>query len=560
MTRRLPLLLAPVCLAASLAAADDLQTLGRDFWTWRAAMQPVNRDDIPRLVRPAGWTPQWTPESVAARREKLAALEERWRRLADPAKADVAWQVDYRLVGSALARVKWELDVTRAWKRDPGFYVDQTLAALVEDLLQPPPFDRERSAAVVGLIASFPGTLDAARANLTEPAAPFAKLAIGDLTGIGPRLTAASRALKPLLEASAAARLDAATEKAVSALDGYRGWLEARLPSMGNETAVGRDGYLFFLRHVALIPYTPEELLAMGRQERDRAVAFEAYQRQRDEGLPELPLAPDQAAQVARAAKDEAAIRRFLEEKGVCTVPAWIKPYGYRPVPAYLDALAGLGEWTDFTSPLRLKESTGRYIPVPSEKLGYFSRSMAKDPRSDMVHEGIPGHAFQIVLSFTHEDELRRHYYDSGANEGIGFYVEEMLLQMGLVDDSPKTREDLYSYLRLRALRVEVDVQLALGTFTIDQAAEYLRVNVPMDAATAKAEAASFASIPGQAISYQIGKLQIVKLLAEARRKQGDRFSLRRFHDSLLMNGNVPLSLQRWEMLGLRDEVDALGK
>jgi uncharacterized protein (DUF885 family) len=106
---------------------------------------------------------------------------------------------------------------------------------------------------------------------------------------------------------------------------------------------------------------------------------------------------------------------------------------------------------------------------------------------------------------------------------------------------------------------VEVDVRLALGEITLDQAAEYLRTTVPMDAETARDEAASFAATPGQAISYQMGKVQILRLLADARRQQGDAFDLRAFHDFVWKNGNVPLALQRWELLGLRDEVDALG-
>ena len=126
---------------------------------------------------------------------------------------------------------------------------------------------------------------------------------------------------------------------------------------------------------------------------------------------------------------------------------------------------------------------------------------------------------------------------------------------MGLYADSPKAREMTANYMRLRALRVEVDVRLALGTFTIPQAAEYLRTRVPMDAGTARAEAASFAASPGQAISYQIGKLQVLRLLAEAKRAQGDAFRLRDFHDFVYRNGNVPLSLQRWELLGMEDDL-----
>src|SRR5205085_7216955 len=128
---------------------------------------------------------------------------------------------------------------------------------------------------------------------------------------------------------------------------------------------------------------------------------------------------------------------------------------------------------------------------------------------------GIPGHYFQLCLSWKHEDPIRRHYYDSGANEGIGFYAEEMMLQAGLFDDSPHTREIIYNFMRLRALRVEVDVKLALGEFTLEQAANYLQETVLMDKATALDEASLFASTPGQAISYQIGKLQVVNLLAD---------------------------------------------
>src|SRR5205814_9725055 len=196
----------------------------------------------------------------------------------------------------------------------------------------------------------------------------------------------------------------------------------------------------------------------------------------------------------------------------------------------YLRAV-GFSETDDFTSPSRLNENCIRYVPEPSQNLGYFWRATAMDPRPICVHEGIPGHYFQLCLSWKHENPIRRHYYDSGANEGIGFYTEEMLLQAGLFDDSLRTREIIYSFMRLRALRVEVDVKLALGLFTIEQAGEYLQKTVPMDAGTARSEAASFAAAPGQAISYQIGKLQIMGFLTDARRAQGEAFQLRAFHD-----------------------------
>ena len=133
--------------------------------------------------------------------------------------------------------------------------------------------------------------------------------------------------------------------------------------------------------------------------------------------------------------------------------------------------------------------------------------------------------------------------------KGIGFYAEEMMLQAGLFDDSPHTREIIYNFMRLRALRVEVDVKLALGEFTLEQAAKYLQEKVPMDEQTARQEAIAFSTGPGQAITYQIGKLQIMKFLADARMQQGEKFNLRAFHDFVWKNGNVPIALQEWEYL-----------
>ena len=292
----------------------------------------------------------------------------------------------------------------------------------------------------------------------------------------------------------------------------------------------------------------------MGRQAWDRAVAFEAYEKARNKDVPPLRIAENIDTWMADTAAKELQIRKFLKTRDILTVPDWVQHYTLRPTPEYLRAL-GFTEADDFTSPSRLTENCIRYVDAPSPKLGYFWRATAMDPRPIIVHEGIPGHYFQLCLSWKQEDPIRRHYYDSGANEGIGFYAEEMMLQAGLFDDSPRTREIIYNFMRLRALRVEVDVKLALGDFTLEQAAKYLEEKVPMDPDTARQEAISFSTAPGQAITYQIGKLQITRFLAEARLQQGEKFKLREFHDFVWKNGNVPISLQRWEYLGKDDDV-----
>lgn len=543
-------------LGSTAAAADPLDDLSRQFWVWRAATQPSSGDDIPRIERPAGWLPDWSAAAVASRRATLADFERRWRAI-DPNGWPVPRQVDYRLVGSAIARVRWELDGAPAWRRDPMFYVQQALGPVFDVLLPPPPLTAARADLVLARLGNVPRIAAQAETNLDDLRAPFVRLAVDALQDIETRLATMARELDTAVPGHRG-RFTAPAAAAARALSGYRTWLQGKAATASPETAVGREAYLRFLREVALVPFAPEELAAMGRQEWQRAVAFEALEQGRNRTLPPMPLFPDQQAQIATSAAQERAIRAFLEREGLLTVPPATKHYLNLPLPAYLAPLSFLGVTDDLTGPSRLTENGVSYIRVPSPSLPYFYLSTARDPRPIIVHEGVPGHYLQLAIAWSHENAIRRHYYDSGANEGIGFYAEEMMLQAGLWHDSPRSREIVYNFARLRALRVEVDVRLATGSFTIAQAADYLEKTVPMDHATALEEAASFAAGPGQGITYQTGKLQIMALLADARRAQGERFSLRAFHDYLWKNGNVPLSLLRWELLGDRGEVDTL--
>jgi uncharacterized protein (DUF885 family) len=521
--------------------------LANDFWAWRAKYAPFTGDDVNRIERPGG-VRDWSRSSIDSQRKDLGEFEARWKKL-DANTRPIQQQVDYRLIGSALTRVRWELDINPRGKRDPNFYIAQTLTPVVEALTAPGPYDATRSREILTRIENIPSILQQGVMNLDKPPAPFATVAIEGLENIRPRLRQMATALLKSTTLKEQ-ELHSATDSAANALDRFREKLRVMLPSLPNEMALGRDAYVFFLKNVALMPYSPEELLAMGRQEWNRAVAFEAFEKNRNKNVPPLKIADNIDDWIKDAAAKELQIRKFLEDHSILTVPNWVQHYTLRAMPEYLRALQGFGEMDDFTSPSRLNENCIRYVTEPSGKLGYFWQATAEDPRPIIVHEGIPGHYFQLCLSWKHDDSIRRHYYDSGANEGIGFYAEEMMLQAGLFDDSPHTREIIYNFMRLRALRVEVDVKLALGEFTLDQAAKYLQEKVPMDEQTARQEAIAFATGPGQAITYQIGKLQIIKFLADGRMLEGGKFNLRSFHDFVWKNGSVPIALQEWELLG----------
>ena len=535
-------------LAAQQSGEAGFRALSRAFFEWRRVQQPVTGDDIPRVERPSGWLPDWSPEAIEACRTDHARFLEAVDDL-DTAGWPVPDQVDAALLRAAVQRVHWELGVLQSPHRNPLFYVQQTLGSVFELLVLASPMTERRAEEIIARLAHIPETLGHARDNLTEPVQPFADAAIASLAGIDKRLRAMEDGLYEVIPKDLKRSLHSSVSKAIKALERYRRWLERERDDMRTAFAIGPDDYGWFLANVALIPHTPGELLAQGRQEWSRVVAWDLVEQNRNRQQAELPLFKTLDQQIRASDLREREIRAFLESHDLMTVPDWLQHYRARPMTPWLEPLAFLGVNDDLTSETRLDEDAYRYIPEPGPDLPYFQLSAARDPRPLIIHEGVPGHYYQMALSWAQERPVRRRYIDSSVNEGIAFYVEELLLQAGLFDFSPRSREIIYSYARLRALRVEVDIRLAVGDFTIEQAADYLARTVPMDHETALEEAVFFAFNPGQAISYQVGKLQILNFLADAKTQLAEDFSLRGFHDFLMRNGNVPIALQRWEFL-----------
>lgn len=539
-----------------MTVSDEITELGDDFWTWRAAASFASGDDIPRLPRPRGYVPEVTPDSIERRREALAAFADRWSAV-DVGDLPVADQVDHRLLGSALARTHWELDVTRNWEKDAVFLTSQILGPWFDLLLPPPPFDADRSADLVTALGSVPGQVDAAIANLDRAGvATLARVAAEMLEGIGARLAASVAALTPHLDAETGAALAEAQGPASEAVDRYLAWLTGNADRLGDDEVVGRERFVWYLRHVALLPDEPEDLVRAALQDYRRAYVAELLTRNKHRDVAEAPLATGIAAQVENQAELEQQIRDFYEREGILTQPDELRHYLIGPVPDYVEPLKFLAVNDDLTDENRLDVDGVSYAPDPAATLPYFYAANARDPRLGVIHEGT--HYQQLALAAAGENRIRRRYYDSVANEGIAFYNEEMMLIAGLFDDAPHSQEIVHNFNRLRSLRVVVDVNLATGIFTLGEGVQFFVDKVPMDRETALDETAMYVATPGLAMSYHVGKQQVLRLLTDAAIAGGDAFSLRDFHDFVWRNGNVPFSLQRWELLGDRSDVDAL--
>jgi uncharacterized protein (DUF885 family) len=197
------------------------------------------------------------------------------------------------------------------------------------------------------------------------------------------------------------------------------------------------------------------------------------------------------------------------------------------------------------------KDPTGFFfIPTynPQSK-NFYIRAAIEDPRPILGHEGIPGHFMQLSIANHLKDEIRRQHGDNVFVEGWALYGEEMLMRTGLYPNNSATYGQVLRLARYRSARIGVDVNLHTGRWSFEQAVKYFMEAGGLDHEAAEGEAAGAASDPTQKISYIIGKWQIMNLLGRYKDRQGDNFRIGQFHDDLIKNGSLPVSIIEWILL-----------
>ena len=158
------------------------------------------------------------------------------------------------------------------------------------------------------------------------------------------------------------------------------------------------------------------------------------------------------------------------------------------------------------------------------------------------IHECNPGHSFQMAAALEIEGrpEFRRHVYFSGYSEGWALYAERLGVEMGIYE-TPYEDFGRLNYEIWRATRLVVDTGIHAKGWSRAQAIEYLKAHTALAEHEIVTEVDRYISWPGQALSYKIGELAIVRLRLDAERRLGEKFDIRRFHDVLLGLGSVPL-------------------
>jgi len=168
------------------------------------------------------------------------------------------------------------------------------------------------------------------------------------------------------------------------------------------------------------------------------------------------------------------------------------------------------------------------------------------------LHEGAPGHHFQISLA--QENEALPNFMRFGGNtafvEGWALYAETLGYDMGFFND-PYQRMGTLDDEMLRAMRLVVDTGIHAKGWTREQAIDYMLTHSSMGKTDATAEVERYIAIPSQATAYKVGALTIQRLRRKAEAELGDRFDIRDFHAQVLMTGSLPLpileaKIDRW--------------
>lgn len=165
--------------------------------------------------------------------------------------------------------------------------------------------------------------------------------------------------------------------------------------------------------------------------------------------------------------------------------------------------------------------------------------------KGSVVHEAYPGHHLQISLGNKHKYPIRRIQDNMMLAEGWALYCEQMATEQGLFEgeDMAKRWKGVWGGIRYRAVRIIVDIALAEGTMTPNSALVFMNDKLGENTEYFTSEIRRYCANPTIALTYLTGKLIILDMLKKARLKEGNSFSLKKFHDKLLSEGTIPPAL-----------------
>src|SRR6266536_33700 len=544
--------------AQGAASPAGLHRRADDFYNWRNQNYPVASSDAGLQT----WDNKLTDYSlspVLARRlhvkevlAKVRAMQsEKW------SKDD---RIDWLLFRSQLESITFFDRVMDFEESDPQTYVNECSNGIFSLLKKDYDTPRNRALAATARLRQMPFVIEHGKQNLTRPVRLYAQLAIDSARSIDSLFTDSLMTLTKDMSPAEKADLVKARDAAIASIHGFADFLEKRLPGMPAFKPMGEENYNYLLKNVYYLPIDAKQLEMLGQTELARYRGLESM-------LPDPSLAdpnPARAKVIPKNQNDflkayesrEAEMIAYLKENHLVTLPPYLGRFEIRQLP---EAFKPTSPGGFMNAPgVYDKDSAGFYfIPTYNpQSRNFYIRAAIEDPRPILGHEGIPGHFLQLSIANHLKDEIRRQHGDGIMVEGWALYGEEMLMRTGLYPLNSASQGQVLRLARYRAARVSVDVNLHTGRWTFEQAVKYFMEAGGLDREAAEGEAAGAAASPTQKIYYMTGKWQIMRLLGKYRDKKGKDFRLGEFHDDLIRNGSLPLSIIEWILLDDSSSLD----
>lgn len=505
--------------------------LRNDYENLVSLFQEFRRIQKPTLFN---GVPDYTTSTMELQRRELRKLQSRLA-LIDQNGWPNPQRVDYLLVLAEMNGLEFEHRILRPWARDPGFYITTYLGfgPSMQGTLRIPklPLSADRIAEFQMKLKAVPKILEQAKGNLTEAAGELVRLAIyakEKESAVFQDLASKLAKHHPELVTDA--------ERAKAACDDFHDWLKENERRMTANAGIGIENYDWYMKNVQIFPYSWDESLLLSQREYERALAFLKLEENKNRKLPQImPVKTREEWQhLAQMANKQ--LMEFLRNEEVFTVPDYLTP-----------------------------REPKLFIP-PGPKRRFFDKARYRDPRPLRAHN-LPGHRLDGLMHQRDKRPIRgtkRLYFIDGIRaEGWATGLEEMVLQLGFLDKFPRTREITYVLLANRAARAIADLKMHSNEFSFDEAFQYLIEATPYwlekDDFATWFDLELYLRQPGYGMGYLLGKIQLEQLLSDSAKQEGEMFSLRQFHDKFLEAGMIPISLIRWELTGLDDQIKKMG-
>jgi uncharacterized protein (DUF885 family) len=410
---------------------------------------------------------------------------------------------------------------------------------------------RERLESILQRLDGAPTLLRQTRERVTDPVGVWVEIDIEStehLPGFLDTIVAAARTDGD--DEALADRLSASVETAKAALVEHAAWLrDGVLPRATADWRTGPDRFEEMLRLRELeadgdqILAVGEELLASEKAARD-ALASEidptaSLAEVADIVKEDHPSTFAEALNEYRVSMDRA--RSFVVEHRLATPPAE-DHLNVIETPSFIRHLIPFAAYYD---PAKFDPSpVGTYIVTPPSEPEMMREHNRASISNTSVHEAYPGHHLQLSAAITNPSLVRLFSGAPEFAEGWAFYCERMMKEHGF-DDTPKGWYIVHTDAIWRATRIILDVQLHRGLIGFDEAVDQLVAETGFERPAALAEVRRYTSTPTYQLSYLFGRHMIERLKADVQAREGTEFDLRRFHDTLIYGGTMPVSYAR---------------